>query len=115
MKKRLTQTAKQKQYIADIKNMFCLEFGWSEEEYCTNEFEKAFLWLKVNNLPEDYSYSKTFWNWWKLTLASICEQSIQDRQMPEILLIHIKLYSNTLKQIKNESIKPITQKTIQLV
>ena len=103
MKKALTQIQKQEAFIQDIKKQYCEKFNKSEESYCNEEFQRAFLWLEVNRLPEDFTHSKTFWNWWKLIMAHKNEESIRAGKVLKSDLIEFRPYTSTLKQIKDES------------
>ncbi|HBV14946.1 hypothetical protein [Chryseobacterium carnipullorum] len=108
MKKGLTQIQKQETFIQEVKKQYCEKFNKTVQSYCNEEFQRAFLWLEVNQLPEAFTHSKTFWNWWKLTMAQKNNESIRAGKVLKPTLIEFRPYTSTLKQIKDESLIAIT-------
>lgn len=108
MKKRITQAQKKESYIQGIKKQFCEKFEWTEEYYCDKEFKRAFAWLKFYDLPDSISYSKTFWNWWKISCAMINEDSIKSGELQQIHFNEMKPFRSTFNQILDESLAPTT-------
>ncbi|MXS70261.1 hypothetical protein GSF70_03445 [Flavobacteriaceae bacterium W22] len=112
MKNRLTQVQKQENYLKDVKERFCKHFDCTDLQYCENEFKQGLLWIENNGYPESFSYSKTFWNWFKIEMAELCESCINQNKIIERSFKDFRPFSTTLKQIENEAFSTITQKTV---
>lgn len=104
MKKKKTKAEETEIFIQNIRKQFCEKFGFSEEYYCEKEFKKAFLWIDFHRLPEKLTYSKTFWNWWKLKSAYINEESIIRGELKQVHFDEIRPYPQTLDQMYHESL-----------
>ena len=108
MKKKKTKAGETDIFIQKIKAQFCKTFGWTEEYYCEKEFKRAFSWIAFHRLPEQLTYSKTFWNWWKLKSALINEESIIRGELKQVHFDEIRPYPQTLDQMYNESLASAT-------
>jgi hypothetical protein len=99
-----THAERQRQELEDAKSAYCKLFNITEQQYCENEFELGLLWLDRNNYDMDFQYSKTFWSWWKVTVANAIKSGLNN---PEILeqidLSDFAPLKSTLRQIKNET------------
>lgn len=108
MKKRLTQAQKQNIYIQDIKERFCKHFGWSEEKYCQLEFEQAFEYIEERGFSKSFSYSKTFWNWWKLSNAMLKEEMILNNKIEFTPFGEFQPTGETWKILRDEALSGTT-------
>lgn len=107
MKNKKTKADETEILIKNVRIQFCKKFGWTEEYYCDKEFKKAFLWIDFHQLPENLTYSKTFWNWWKLKSAHINEESIIRGELQQVHFNEIRPYPQTLDQMYHESLATI--------
>lgn len=108
MKNKLTHAEKQADYLNKIKIEFCEKLKWSEDEYCELVFENAFTWLEIRGLPDSFTYSSTFWNWWKLSYAKMNEDLLLSGNINSIDFGKFILQGSTYTQIKNESLTGTT-------
>lgn len=104
MKKRLTQSQRQNFYIQDVKERFCNQFGWSEDKYTQLEFQQGLDYIEVRNFPESFSFSKTFWNWWKISNAMLKEEMILNNKIKFTPFGEFQPTGKTWKTLKNESL-----------
>lgn len=112
MKKKKTKVDEATEFIVRIKKEFCQRLGFSEEEYCEIEFENAFKYLKIYNHPDSFTYSSTFWNWWKLSNAKMNEDLLLSGDLNILDIGKLRLHGSTYIQIKNESLNRTTQKAV---